>query len=162
MGAKSVFVANARAPGSLGGQGSRLKQDAWHALRGMALLYAGRVSSAASAGEDSRVWVGRVLGGHEAEHARFLEWLNGPEAAEVFRRRRLTEYLLSEDDGAVMVVFKAHRTGDPRIMIDFLRYPGLWPDYWEFVRGGRLEDEPATAPRSGTVKVHWRRSDADT
>jgi hypothetical protein len=104
--------------------------------------------------EDTRVWVGRVSSGHEAEHQQFIEWLNGPEAQSIFRRRRLTEYQLTEDNAMVTVVFKAPHTGDPRIMIDFLRYPGLWPDYWEFVRGGRGEDEPT--PPAGTVRVHWR------
>jgi hypothetical protein len=114
------------------------------------------VPSEASAGEDTRVWIGRVASGHEEEHARFLEWLNGPEADAIFRRRRLTEYTLTEDSGTIQVVFKAPQTGDPRLMIDFLRYPGLWPEYWEFVRGGRAEDEPTSSAPSGTVKVHWR------
>jgi len=119
--------------------------------------YAGRVPPEASADEDTRVWIGRVKSGHEAEHARFVEWLNGPEAQAIFRRRRLTEYLLSEEqDGSVKVVFKAPHTGDPRIMIDFLRYPGMWPDYWEFVRGGRAEDEPDSQAPDSSVKVHWR------
>jgi hypothetical protein len=121
--------------------------------------YAGRVPSEASADEDTRIWVGRVKSGHEAEHERFLEWLNGPEAESIFRRRRLTEYQLSEAEGLVTVLFKGPHTGDPRIMIDFLRYPGLWPDYWEFVRGGRADAEPMTA--HGVLKVHWRRADAD-
>lgn len=113
--------------------------------------------SEATAGEDTRVWIGRVASGHEADHARFLDWLKGAEAESIFRRRRLTEYQLSEQDGMVTVVFKAPRSGDPRIMIDFLRYPGLWPPYWEFVRGGRAEDEAARLP-SEAVKVHWRRA----
>jgi hypothetical protein len=117
------------------------------------------VPSEASACEDTRVWIGRVASGHEEEHARFLEWLNGPEAAAIFRRRRLTEYTLTEDNnGTVRVVFKAPHTGDPRLMIDFLRYPGLWPEYWEFVRGGRAEDEPTAEAPPGTVRVHWRHS----
>ena len=58
----------------------------------------------------------------------------------------------------VTVVFKAPHTGDPRIMIDFLRYPGLWPEYWEFVRGGRVEDEPCNPPGAGRSEVHWRRA----
>jgi hypothetical protein len=120
------------------------------------------VPSEASAGEDTRIWVGRVKSGHEAEHATFLDWLNGPDAASIFRRRRLTEYLLTDENGPVTVVFKAPHTGDPRIMIDFLRYPGLWPDYWEFVRGGRAEDEPASEPDASAVKVHWRRADDTT
>jgi hypothetical protein len=70
----------------------------------------------------------------------------------------LTEYLLTEEDGTVTVVFKALHTGDPRIMIDFLRYPGLWPEYWEFVRGGRGEDEPTSDAPASAVKVHWRRA----
>jgi hypothetical protein len=113
----------------------------------------------AAPGEDTRVWVGRVSGGHEAEHQQFVEWLNGPEAADIFRRRRLTEYELTEDNGNVTVVFKAPHTGDPRLMIDFLRYPGMWPEYWEFVRGGRGDDEamPPAGAVTGTVKVHWRR-----
>ena len=110
----------------------------------------------ATPGEDTRVWVGRVSAGHEAEHQQFIEWLNGPEAAEIFRRRRLTEYQLSEDNaGNLTVVFKAPHTGDPRLLIDFLRYPGMWPSFWEFVSGGRGEDGD-TSP-NGTVKVHWRR-----
>jgi hypothetical protein len=111
----------------------------------------------APAGEDTRVWIGRVASGHEADHAQFLAWLNGSEAESIFRRRRLTEYSLTEHDGLVTVVFKAPHTGDPRIMIDFLRYPGLWPEYWEFVRGGRADDEAAPP---GERKVHWRRSAA--
>jgi hypothetical protein len=117
------------------------------------------VPSEASADEDTRIWVGRVKSGHEADHERFVEWLNGPEAESIFRRRRLTEYQLTEGDGLVTVLFKAPHSGDPRIMIDFLRYPGLWPDYWEFVRGGRADAEPMTA--HGVLKVHWRRADAD-
>ena len=108
----------------------------------------------ASPGEDTRVWVGRISSGHEADHARFVAWLNGPEAQSIFRRRRLTEYELTENNGMVTVVFKAPHTGDPRIMIDFLRYPGLWPDFWEFARGGRAEDEPPSS--AGAVRVHWR------
>lgn len=108
--------------------------------------------SQATPDEDTRVWIGRIASGHAAEHERFVEWLNSAEAQSIFRRRRLTEYELIEDNGVVTVVFKAPRTGDPRIMIDFLRYPGLWPDYWEFVRGGRAEETPA-----GARRVHWRR-----
>ncbi len=104
------------------------------------------------------MWVGRIKPGHEAEHERFVDWLNGEEGRSTFRRRRLTEYALTERNGLVTVIFKAPRTGDPRIMIDFLRYPGLWPEYWEFVRGGRLEDG-AEDEASGRVRVHWRRSD---
>jgi hypothetical protein len=115
------------------------------------------VSPEASPGEDTRIWVGRISSGHEAEHERFLAWLNGPEAASIFRRRRLTEYKLSEHDGAVTVRFSAPHTGDPRLMIEFLRYPGLWPEYWEFVRGGRGDDAPADT--DGTVRVDWRRTD---
>jgi hypothetical protein len=102
--------------------------------------------------EDERVWVGRITSGHEADHERFIDWLNGPEAQSIFRRRRLTEYQLTQDNGGVTVVFKAPHTGDPRIMIDFLRYPGLWPDFWEFT-GSSL---PRT---TGKVRVHWRRTD---
>jgi hypothetical protein len=113
----------------------------------------------ATSGEDTRVWIGRIASGHEAEHQQFVDWLNGPEAQSIFRRRRLTEYELTEDNGTVTVVFKAPHTGDPRIMIDFLRYPGLWPDYWEFVRGGRAEDLLEPIPDSGTVRVHWQRAE---
>lgn len=108
-----------------------------------------------SAGEDTRVWIGRITPGRESEHQQFVDWLNGPEAAEIFRRRRLTEYQLSEHNGGLTVVFKAPHTGDPRIMIDFLRYPGVWPEFWEFERGGRAEETPAAD--GGNVRVHWRR-----
>lgn len=107
--------------------------------------------------EDARVWVGHISAGHETEHQQFIEWLKGPEAESIFRRRRLNEYTLREDNGEVTVVFKAPHTGDPRLMIDFLRYPGVWPDYWEFVRGGRPDEIPTS--ESGTVRVHWRRPD---
>jgi hypothetical protein len=113
------------------------------------------VAANALSGEDARVWIGHVRPGAEAEHKAFLEWLGGPEAQEIFRRRRLTEYVLSEHNGTVTVVFRAPRTGDPRLMIDFLRYPGLWPEFWEFERGGRLEDESNLPDQP--VKVHWRR-----
>ena len=108
-----------------------------------------------SAGEDSRVWIGHISPGRELEHQQFVDWLNGPEAADIFRRRRLSEYQLSERNGELTVVFKAPHTGDPRIMIDFLRYPGIWPEYWEFDRGGRADD--ISSDSSGTVRVHWRR-----
>jgi len=110
----------------------------------------------ASAGEDTRVWIGRVASGHEADHARFINWLKSDEAESIFRRRRLTEYLLFERAGSITVIFKAPHTGDPRIMIDFLRYPGIWPDYWEFERSGRAEEVPDPLS-SAQVKVHWRR-----
>jgi hypothetical protein len=119
-------------------------------------VYIGLVPPEAPA-EDSRVWIGRISSGHEAEHEQFVAWLNGPEAESIFRRRRLTEYVLSEDHGTVTVIFKAPHTGDPRIMIDFLRYPGVWPEYWEFIRGGKAEDEPA--PPDGSVRVHWRQTE---
>lgn len=112
---------------------------------------------AAPGEEDTRVWVGHIGAGHDAEQQRFIEWLKGPEAESIFLRRRLTEYQLSEDNGEVTVIFKAPHTGDPRLMIDFLRYPGMWPDYWEFVRGG--QDAEASAIKPGTVRVHWRRAD---
>lgn len=104
------------------------------------------------------MWVGRVASGREAEHAAFIEWLNGPQAQSIFRRKRLTEYQLAEENGTVTVVLRAPHTGDPRIMIDFLRYPGLWPDFWEFVRGDRGEDEAELNPSPAAIKVHWRRA----
>jgi len=105
--------------------------------------------------EDSRVWVGRVQPGREADHARFVEWLNGDEAHDIFRRRRLNEYRLIEDGDMLTIIFTAPHSGDPRLMIDFLRYPGVWPDFWQFERGGRA-DESSSAP-AGEVRVLWRR-----
>jgi hypothetical protein len=104
--------------------------------------------------EDSRIWNGRLEDGHADEHERFVGWLNSADAQEVFRRRRLTEYTLAQDGDKLMVTFKAPHTGDPRIMIDFLRYPGLWPEYWLF------ENSDMQAP-SGSVRVHWRRPEQD-
>jgi hypothetical protein len=120
--------------------------------------YADGVPSEASATEDTRIWVGRVAAGREAEHASFLAWLNGPDAHDIFRRRRLTAYRLTEQDGTITVVLKAPHTGDPRLMIDVLRYPGLWPDYWEFIRGGRGDDASAETPPPSTIRVDWHRS----
>ena len=111
--------------------------------------------SEASAAEDTRVWIGRVTSGHDAEQAAFLAWLNGPDAEAIFRRRRLTEYRLAERDGQLTVLFRAPHTGDPRLLIDFLRYPGLWPEFWQFERAGHDE---ADAANGGEVKVHWRRA----
>jgi hypothetical protein len=100
--------------------------------------------------DDTRVWNGHLEAGHDAEHERFVSWLNSPDGAEVFRRRRLTEYTLTQDGDRLRVEFKAPHTGDPRVMIDFLRYPGLWPDYWVF-------DSSEDQPTPGDVKVHWQR-----
>ena len=109
--------------------------------------------------EDARVWIGRLERGHEEEHAQFVAWLGSAEGQEVFRRRRLTEYLLVQQGDILAVLFKAPHTGDPRIMIDFLRYPGVWPAYWTFVGGGRLEDTPFLDHADSDVKVHWRRGE---
>ena len=106
-----------------------------------------------TAGEDTRVWLGRISSGHEAEHDQFVNWLNSPEAAEIFRRRRLTEYQLFQHNGEIRIVFKTPHTGDPRIIIDFLRYPGLWPDYWEFLSSGDSVESADTE----VVRVHWKR-----
>jgi hypothetical protein len=116
------------------------------------------VPSEASAGEDRRVWVGRVAPGHETEHTRFVAWLNGPEAQSIFLRRRLTEYQLWERGDTVTVAFKAPHTGDPRLIIDFLRYPGMWPEYWQFERGGRVEDVPTRTTPDSALKVNWQRA----
>jgi hypothetical protein len=110
--------------------------------------------------EDARVWIGRVRPGRETDHAAFVAWLNSDKARDIFRRKRLTEYTLVEADGNVTVTFKARHTGDPRIMIDFLRYPGMWPEFWEFREGGRAEDLDVADPASGAVRVHWRRDEA--
>ena len=123
-------------------------------------MYAERVpAEPAAPREDTRVWIGRVQAGREADHARFIQWLNSEAAHDIFQRRRLTEYTLVEENGTVTVVFKAPHTGDPRILIDFLRYPGLWPAYWEFVRGGRAEDEPPPKVPGPAVRVHWQREE---
>ncbi|GAC1316573.1 MAG: hypothetical protein NVSMB2_09590 [Chloroflexota bacterium] len=120
------------------------------------MRYAGQVPSEASAAEDTRVWIGHVASGREAEHEQFLAWLNSTAAQDIFQRRRLTEYTLWQDGPSLRVVFKAPHTGDPRLMIDVLRYPGLWPDFWEFERAGG----PADVVGSGDNKVHWHRASA--
>jgi hypothetical protein len=116
-------------------------------------------AEAAPRREDTGVWIGRIQAGREADHARFIQWLNSEAAEDVFRRRRLNEYTLLEEDGTVTVIFKAPHTGDPRILIDFLRYPGLWPEYWEFVRSGRDDEEPVPKAPGKAVRVHWRREE---
>ena len=110
--------------------------------------------SEAPTGEDIRVWIGHLAPGNEAEHERFIVWLNSPDAHEVFRRRRLTEYTLTQNADKLTVVFKAPHTGDPRIMIDFLRYPGVWPDFWQFDQAGH---DAGAASEPGEIRAHWRR-----
>ncbi|HEV7662242.1 MAG TPA: hypothetical protein VGQ62_01810 [Chloroflexota bacterium] len=119
------------------------------------MQYAGEVPPEASAAEDTRVWVGRIASGREADHATFLDWLAGPEAESIFMRRRLTEYTVHQQGDIVTVVFKAPRTGDPRVMIDFLRYPGMWPEFWQFDHAAASLDAVSVDP--STLKVHWRR-----
>ena len=116
-------------------------------------------AEAAPRREDTGVWIGRIQAGREADHARFIHWLNSEAAQDIFRRRRLNEYTLLEEDGTVTVIFKAPHTGDPRILIDFLRYPGLWPEYWEFVRSGRDEEAPVPNAPGPAGRVHWRREE---
>ncbi len=110
--------------------------------------------TAAEPTEDVRFWQGLVASGREAEHEQFLTWLNSAEAHELFRRRRLREYALGQDDDRLTVVFKVPHTGDPRIVIDFLRYPGLWPEFWQYERGGVWEGPDLVAPR-----IFWRQGD---
>jgi hypothetical protein len=117
-------------------------------------------AEAAAPREDTRVWIGRVQAGRETDHTRFVQWLNSEAARDIFRRKRLTEYTLVEANGNVTVTFKAPHTGDPRIMIDFLRYPGMWPEFWEFRQGGRAEDLDLADTAKGAVRVHWRREEA--
>ena len=46
-------------------------------------MYAERVpAEPAAPREDTRVWIGRVQAGREADHARFIQWLNS-EAAQL-------------------------------------------------------------------------------
>ena len=87
-----------------------------------------------SAGEDTRVWIGRVSSGHEADHTRFVEWLNGAEAESVFRRRRLTEYLVVDRAGTITVIFKAPHTLAP----DRLSQTGR-REFRHLLRGHNLE-----------------------
>lgn len=112
---------------------------------------------AGSPGEDARVWIGRVREGSDPEHEAFVAWLKSDAGAELFRRRRLTDYRLVQAGRTVTVVFKAPHTGDPRLMIDFLRYPQAWPEFWEFERGGRADADSEVVPPEGRVLVHWRR-----
>lgn len=109
--------------------------------------------------EDVRLWIGTVAAGREAEHEQLVEWLGGPEAAEVFRRRRLTEYALFQSGTEVTVAFKAPHTGDPRIMIDFLRYPGVWPEFWQFARAGGAAELAGIV--LSTRRVHWQKAESE-
>lgn len=109
--------------------------------------------------QDARIWAGRIDPGRRAEHEQFVGWLNSDEAHEIFRRRRLTTYQLREAGDRVTVLFTAPKTGDPRIMIDFLRYPGLWPHYWTFERGGR-PDEHEDSGDAGATRVAWQAGEA--
>jgi hypothetical protein len=109
--------------------------------------------------EDARVWAGRIVEGKRPDHERFLEWLAGDDGADLFQRRRLTEYVLYEEGDQLTVVFRAPHTGDPRIMIDFLRYPGAWPDIWQFERGGLPTEDDERETPTRTRRFHWRRAD---
>lgn len=106
---------------------------------------------------DTRVWIGRVRSDSMAEHEQFIAWLGTDEAREVYRRRRLVEYALYERNGQLSVIFRAPHTGDPRIMIDFLRYPGMWPQFWEFERAGGAAEAELVEADGSAARVSWRR-----
>lgn len=108
---------------------------------------------------DVGAWVGKLEPGHQEEHANFRDWLRSDEAADIFRRRRLTGYDLYDDGASVVVVLRAPHTGDPRLMVDALRYPGLWPTYWTFEHAGGSGEEDAARERGLARHVHWQAED---
>lgn len=102
-------------------------------------------------------WLGHVQDGHEDVHEAFVEWLRGPEAAEIMRRRRLVSYSLCQEGRQLTVRLETPPRDDPRVVIDFLRYPGMWPPFWEFERGGPAAPTPGAACPSGDERIRWRR-----
>lgn len=97
----------------------------------------------------TRVWLGRVRPGREAEHEAFVAWLRSPEAAGWFGRY-LDGYTLRQADGELEVVLRAD---EPLDFIRFLRLPKLWPSFWEYVGAG----PPGALGPNAEVRVAWER-----
>lgn len=106
--------------------------------------------------EGKRIWRGRVKPESRDEHEQFVEWLNGDEAKEQYRKFLLTGYTLAERDGQLTITLGAE---EPPPIIRFLRNPRMWPDIWEFEGAGPAGPDSDDG-EAGDVRVRWRREAA--
>jgi hypothetical protein len=101
-----------------------------------------------------RTWTGRVRGGSEADHERFVDWLRSAEGGEFLRRALLSTYRLAEQDGRVTVRMDAD---EPPKLIRFLRNRRFWPEFWEFESA-----DPAVAlGPAARERVAWRANEQE-
>ena len=107
----------------------------------------------------TREWIGRVRPDAQAMHERFLEWLDGEEARRLLARLPLTEYRLEQRGDDLKVTMTAT---EPTGLIRFLRFDRFWPEFWEYLGGGRPSGAlPSPASLGGALRVHWRREQGD-
>lgn len=98
-----------------------------------------------------RTWTGRIRAGAEAEHERFVGWLDSAAGRTALGRALLTGYRLEESDGRVTVRFAA---AAPPPIIRFLRNRRFWPEFWEFESA-----DPTQAVGSGArERLAWHTS----
>ena len=76
-----------------------------------------------------RTWTGRLKSDAEAEHERFVAWLDSEEGRALLARSLLSSYRLAEQGGRLTVTLAA---AEPPPIIHFLRNPRFWPSFWEF------------------------------
>ena len=76
-----------------------------------------------------RTWTGRLKAGAEAEHERFVAWLDSEAGRALLARSLLSGYRLAEEGGRLTVTVAA---SEPPPIIRFLRNPRFWPSCWEF------------------------------
>ena len=105
--------------------------------------------------EGRRIWRGRVKPEARDEHERFIEWLNGDEAKEQYRKFLLTGYTLAEQEDRLTITLAAE---EPPPIIRFLRNPRMWPEIWDFEGAGPAGDD-GDAAEAGEVRVRWRRDE---
>jgi hypothetical protein len=98
-----------------------------------------------------RTWTGRIRAGAEAEHERFVGWLDSPEGRTMLGRALLTGYRLAESDGRVTVRFAAD---EPPPIIRFLRNRRFWPEIWEF----ETADPSQALGADARERLAWRKS----
>ena len=97
-----------------------------------------------------RTWTGLLKPDAEAEHERFVAWLDSGESRALLARSLLSSYRLAEERGRLTVTLAA---SEPPPIIRFLRNPRFWPSFWEFESA---EPGHAVGPEA-RERVLWRR-----